>query len=189
MTISDIIQIVGIIVSLAIGVASIIISCKTLKQNSKMIEESTRPCIAVYGKKVYFGVAKYVLIIKNFGATGGTITDFKCNTDLKKYTILQNFEPFNHIVGTTLAPNQSIFCELDLKKLKDKKLDPFVFEVSYKGVKNYQNNTFVVNVTAEIENTTTHTHTDSKNNTAEKIIKEISIMNDAINGIGEQLID
>ena len=37
MTVSDIIQIVGIIVSLAIGVASIIIACKTLKQNSNFI--------------------------------------------------------------------------------------------------------------------------------------------------------
>lgn len=188
MTISDIIQIVGIIVSLAIGVVSIIIACKTLKQNSKMIEESTRPYIAVYGKKVYFGVAKYVLIIKNFGASSGTITDFKCGTDLKKYTIIKNFKPFNHIVGTTLAPNQSICCELNVQTLKDNKPDPFVFEVSYKGVKNYPKNTFVVNVTAEVENTTAHTHSDSRD-IAEKLVKEISIMNDAINGIGEQLID
>ena len=154
-----------------------------------MIEESTRPCIALYGKKAYLGVAKYVLIIKNFGTTSGTITDFKCSTDLKEYTIIQNFEPFNHIVGTTLAPNQSIFCELNIKRLIDEKPDPFVFEVSYKGVKNYPKSTFVVNVTAEVENTTAHTHADSKSNTAERIIKEISIMNDAVNGIGEQMID
>ena len=45
---SDLIQIAGIIVSLICSLIAIAISLKTLKQNSKMIENSTRPYIGIY---------------------------------------------------------------------------------------------------------------------------------------------
>jgi len=191
--IGDCIEISAIIVSLTLGIISIIISCKTLKQNSNMIEESTRPCIAVYGNKVYLGVAKYALIIKNFGASSGTITKFNCDTNLlKEYALFRNYNPFEHIVGTTLAPNQSIFCELNLKKLKENKVISFEFEICYKGVKEYPSNKFIVNVGAETENIIAHTHAfnieDQPNTEMEMLTKEIAIMNDAINGIGEQML-
>ena len=43
LTTSDVIDLIGIFASLFIGVIAIIISILSLRQNSKMIEESTRP--------------------------------------------------------------------------------------------------------------------------------------------------
>lgn len=47
---SDIIQIVGIIVSLITSIIAICISVKTLKQNSYVLQESTRGNICIYGE-------------------------------------------------------------------------------------------------------------------------------------------
>ena len=48
LTPSDKVQVVGIIVSAVISVIAIFISVLTLRQNSKMIEESSRPVISIY---------------------------------------------------------------------------------------------------------------------------------------------
>lgn len=48
LTTSDVIDLIGIFASLFIGVIAIIISILSLRQNSKMIEESTRPNIQIY---------------------------------------------------------------------------------------------------------------------------------------------
>ena len=45
---SDIIQICGIIASLLTSIIAIVISLVTLLQNSKMIENATRPYITIY---------------------------------------------------------------------------------------------------------------------------------------------
>ena len=51
---SDVIEILGIIASLITSVIAIVISVKTLHQNSQMIEESTRPYIVVYSQTLIF---------------------------------------------------------------------------------------------------------------------------------------
>lgn len=191
---SDKIAVVALVVSAFLGIVSMMISVCTLKQSSKMIENSTRPYITVYGNKVYLGVAKYVLIIKNFGASSGKITKFSCDTKLKDYALLKDYNPFEHIAGTTLAPKQSIHCELDLKKLKGNETITFEFEVDYEGIKKYPSNKFIVNVDAEIENTIAHQHAPQNDISGQPypemqiLSKEIAIMNDAINGIGEQMM-
>lgn len=45
LSVSDVIQLLGIIISLVTSVVAIIISVLSLKQNSKMIADSTRPYI------------------------------------------------------------------------------------------------------------------------------------------------
>ena len=54
LTVSDVIEIVGIIASLITSIVAIAISVKTLKQNSRMIEDSTRPYVSVYIGNTYF---------------------------------------------------------------------------------------------------------------------------------------
>ena len=49
MTTTDIIEIIGIIASTTVSIVAIVISVMTLKQNNKMIEESTRPYVVVCG--------------------------------------------------------------------------------------------------------------------------------------------
>ena len=65
LTVSDIIEAIGILVSLATSVVAIFISVKTLKQNSDMIEESTRPVISVYAQSINPGVPMFYLVVKN----------------------------------------------------------------------------------------------------------------------------
>ena len=70
LTTSDVIDLIGIFASLFIGVIAIIISILSLRQNSKMIEESTRPNIQIY--PVFLDDFFYI-IIRNFGNSEAVI--------------------------------------------------------------------------------------------------------------------
>ena len=83
MSISDIINIILCILSFVLAAISVITVVITLKQNSKMIENSTRPYITIYGKKTECGILKYFLVIKNFGSSGAVITDFHSEIKLE----------------------------------------------------------------------------------------------------------
>ena len=115
LSISDIIQLCGVFASLVTGIIAIIISVVTLHQNSKMIEESTRPYIAIYQNYCFCLSLTSYLVLKNFGQTGATITKFTCSPSLKNSAI-DNRMPFEHIVGTFIAPSQSIKATLDFSK-------------------------------------------------------------------------
>ena len=68
-TISDWIQFIGVMVSFAVGIASIIIAVITLRQNSKMIAESTRPYIVVQFERAYTSTLRCYFVVKNYGQT------------------------------------------------------------------------------------------------------------------------
>ena len=55
LTPSDIVQILGIIASFLTAIVAIIISLVTLRQNSKMLEESSRAVISVYSQSINTG--------------------------------------------------------------------------------------------------------------------------------------
>lgn len=67
MTTSDKIQLLGIVISALTSIIAIFISVHTLRQNSKMIEDSSRPYIGIYGLSTYICDRYYYIIIKNFG--------------------------------------------------------------------------------------------------------------------------
>ncbi|NJE40590.1 hypothetical protein E0K99_04530 [Faecalicoccus pleomorphus] len=133
-TVSDWIEIIGIIASLITSVVAIVISVKTLKQNSHMIEESTRPYITIAGKTTNFQNPNFYLVLKNFGSTGATITNFSCNTNLCEYSFDDHFVPFKNLSGTFIAPAQSIITTLDTRKLYKNK-PTFIFDIEYKSNK------------------------------------------------------
>ena len=147
--ISDWINVAAVIVALFVGVISIIIALFTLRQNSKMIEESTRPYIALYSDYTYFQNAQYYVILKNFGNTGEVITKFESSYDLGKLVYFG--KPFEHIVGTFVAPNQSFKVVLSLASFQNapKSID---FEIEYKtSCKTYvESITLNINATTEI---------------------------------------
>lgn len=66
MTTTDIIEIIGIIASTTVSIVAIVISVMTLKQNSKMIEESTRPYVVfsfwVQKKEISASIAVFPFI-------------------------------------------------------------------------------------------------------------------------------
>ena len=88
MEISDIINIILCILSFLLAVISVVTVILTLKQNNKMIENSTRPYIVIYSKITNFQNQLYYLIIKNMGQTGAEIVNFKCDTDLSKFSYI-----------------------------------------------------------------------------------------------------
>lgn len=69
LTPSDKVQVVGIIVSAVISVIAIFISVLTLRQNSKMIEESSRPVISIYSQSINAGTPMLFIVVKNFGSS------------------------------------------------------------------------------------------------------------------------
>lgn len=131
LSISDFLELIGIITSLFVSVISIRISVKTLKQNNSMIETNCRPYITIYATPISVSGINFYLILKNFGTSGTEICSFKCNRKLEKYRIDEDvLLPFENLEHTFVAPNQSIIAPIDIIKLK-KDTDELIFEISY----------------------------------------------------------
>lgn len=111
MSISDLIQIIGILIALFTGIASIIISTIALRQNARIVKESAKAQIVVFPFKFYGDMFPRIRI-QNFGNTSGTITNIQTIPELPKENICVN--PFEGYQNMTIAPNQSfttIFCK------------------------------------------------------------------------------
>lgn len=135
LTTSDIIQIIGIIASLFTSLIAIIISIKTTIQNSRMIEESTRPYVTVYATSTNFSSPIVYLVMKNFGNSGATITKFECNTQLINYSYHSDMEPFREICGYFLSPNQKLVYPIHLHDKKKNIIPNLDINISYKSEK------------------------------------------------------
>ncbi len=148
---SDKIEVIGIGASFILSAIAIIISVLTLRQNSKMIEESTRPYITIYSNVTDFQNLVYYLVLKNFGQSGAEITSFKCNQDLSKYCyddVKFARVPFKNIEGTFLTPGQMFKYPIDSTKLKD--AEPLKFEISYKSSTHTYIEKITVNCAADL---------------------------------------
>lgn len=108
LTASDYIELAGIIASLITGVIAVVVSVKALKQNAKMLEESTRPYVAVYREyiQVISSVHEY-LVIKNFGNTGAIIDSLSIAPPYDNLDTKIKANIFEHINGAFIAPKQS----------------------------------------------------------------------------------
>lgn len=109
---SDMIEIISIIVSLITSIIAIAISVKTLQQNNKMIEESTRPNIQIYS--IYLNTLVYI-IIKNFGQSTCTIDSISCNHKFSGKEIFNDNlgeNIFDRVCGAIVAPGYAIRCPL-----------------------------------------------------------------------------
>ena len=93
MTISDKIQLLGIAISALTSIIAIIISVHTLRQNSKMIEDSSRPYIGIYGLSTYICDRYYYIIIKNFGQSIAHIESLTYDFDLAELSLHDGFDP------------------------------------------------------------------------------------------------
>lgn len=162
LTISDIIQIIGIILSLLTGIVAICISIATLKQNSKMIEESTRPYIDIYSAGVYVGSSTYYIVLKNFGQSSAFINSFDCEIDLSKCINSQHpTKPFQGIEKSNIVPGQSFHALIDFKKTTEQ-TDVLIFHISYSSGTHSYNQDIHLKLTANIGNLVNHTTTEGK---------------------------
>lgn len=129
---SDIIQVIGIVSAMLIGIISIIISVITLRQNSKMIEESSRPVISIYCTSTNFGIQQRYLVIKNFGQTQATISkfDYDYNFVVNQAYAVKNSDTdwLKNLVTTSLSPGQSKICAINSKNINM----PVTFTYEYK---------------------------------------------------------
>lgn len=129
-TVSDWIQFVGVIVSMFVGIASIIIAVVTLRQNSKMIAESSRPYVVVSFERTF---QRLYFVIKNYGQTGAYINKFDCLTGQFKEKLQSEkmTDQIEAIEGTFLAPGQKLclvfFMPFDIENV--------VFNVEYSASK------------------------------------------------------
>lgn len=73
--------------SVVLIVVSVAVSIATLLQNSKMIESSARPYIGVASLQVNNGSPFFLISIKNYGASAGSISKFSCSEDLGRYCL------------------------------------------------------------------------------------------------------
>ncbi len=101
---SDWIQMFGIIISLIASLVAIAISVLTLRQNSKMIEESSRPVVVIYNDIVSAYSPMQYLIMRNFGNSAATITELSLAYDGDPQ---YSHTMFAHMKGQVIAPGQS----------------------------------------------------------------------------------
>lgn len=159
---SDVIQLLGILISLITSTAAIFISVLSLRQNSQMIENSTRPYIGIYGSGVYVRSPNYYIVIRNFGASSTTFKSFTYDFDLSKCVSGKTAqEPFQNIENSTLLPGQSYHCVIDLKHALDQ-TKMINFHVVYTfGVKEYDEE-LSLNLLALVGNYVTHKDDNGK---------------------------
>lgn len=116
------------IITISTAFISIIISVATLRQNNKMIEESTRPYIVVYGYVTNFGSPVYTIAVKNFGSSAAKITKFQSRYNLDRIAINPGEDrvPFDRIKGTLMPPGFSIIRDVNWKDIGS-----IEFEIEY----------------------------------------------------------
>ena len=100
MDISTIVNIILCVLSFILAVISVITVVITLRQNNRMIEESTRPFIAVYSDEINAGNPFFYLVVKNFGTSTAYITKFEYDFDFKGCTL--DYQRINKAVTFTL---------------------------------------------------------------------------------------
>lgn len=145
LTPSDVIEICGIIASLITSIAAIVISVKTLRQNSKMIEESTRPNIQIY--PVYMNSILYI-VIKNYGASEAYIDQIDCNHQFSPNETMGDklgADIFSRVKGAILSPGYAIKCPLIAHEITD---DDFCFHLLYHSAEKSYETEFHFNVSA-----------------------------------------
>ena len=161
LTPSDVIHFIGLLASLITSVIAIIISVLTLKQNSKMIDETSRPYVAIYAKTTNFQSPQYYLVIKNFGQTGATISSIKCSPDITPFSIRSDHIPFSNFAETYIAPGQSFICNVKAREFCSQK-EIFYFDITYIGNGKEYHDTYPINPKADADLVHVRAATDGK---------------------------
>lgn len=176
---SIIVNIILCILSFILAAVSVITVVITLKQNSKMIENSTRPYIVVYLGMTNFQNPNYYLCIKNFGQSSAIITSFSCDCDLAEYSRIHSKIPFKHICPSSIAPGQLFKSTLDSKKLFNGTKKTMTFSIEYTFARNTYKDIYTINLEADSDMVHTRANTDGK---------ELKIISYALQDISENLL-
>ena len=133
------------ILSFILATISVVTVVITLRQNNKMISESTRPYITIYLDTITICEQISYFVLKNFGHCAANITRFEYDNCLKttkqKSALLQ--EQFDCIQGITLAPGQSKLLEYETSKINK---DILTFVIGYTALGKYYEDQIELNV-------------------------------------------
>lgn len=172
---TEIIEIVGIVTSLITSIVAIAISVLTLKQNSKMIEESSRPYVCVYTGCVYINSPSFYLIVKNFGQSGAFITSFTYDIDIAKFVNTYPREPFENIDHSFLAPGQAYRANINLR-LALEEIKAINFHIEYSSGTHKYEEDFCINLEADLGNFVSRSNTPGKElKTISQTLQEINL--------------
>lgn len=164
-TISDWLTLIGIIASLITSIVAIWISIKTLNQNNKMIEDSSRPVISIYSRYLD---GKLYIITKNFGNSSCTIDYIHSDMNItEEESQIIRGNPFAKAKGATLPPNGQMICTFIPHKLKTRK---FNFDIKYHSTSHEYTDRFYLDCDAD--NPFPDTHTSVKG--TEKSLETVS---------------
>lgn len=152
MNVSNIIEVIGILVSAVASSIGIWISIKALKQsqitneqNNRMLEESMRPYITIYLDAITLCEQSSYFVVKNFGNSPAIITKFEYDPVLKQTPqsseMLQN--QFDYLEQIVLAPGQKKLLQYDVTRLPS---DVLTFKISYLCEKAEYHETVTMNV-------------------------------------------
>ena len=179
MDVSTIVNIILCVLSFVLAAASVVTVVITLKQNSIMLENSSRAYVSVYGDVINCGSLYFYIIIKNFGHSSALITSLKCDVDLNKFSYAKNLHPFSRIENATLVPNQSLKCVLDHTVLFNAGISSINFEVSYKSNNKEYQESYCINLDTFADLSYTRYSTKGK---------ELKAISDALHELNERLL-
>lgn len=171
MTCSNIIELAGVIASTITSIIAIGISVRTLKQNSKMIEGTTRPNIGIYGTSTYIVDRHYYIILKNFGQSRAVINSFTYSFDIDKLSLSDTQKPFSKIEGAVINPGQSYRAAIDFDKVTEYSLESINFGIKYSSGTNTYEDDICLKIDANLGNLEAH-NTPEKSHTTLGVISE-----------------
>ena len=137
MDLSTTVNITLAVLSFLLAAISIVTVVITLRQNNKMIENSTRPYICIYFDYTQFGEPTGYFVVKNFGASAAYIDSLTYNDVIKRHpkSLADISTIFDGLSGNSIAPGQKFFAPF---KLYEYKGGISVFDIHYHcGNKHY----------------------------------------------------
>jgi len=162
MLVTDLINLILCILSFLLAAISVVTVVITLRQNHKMIQNSTRPYVIAFAQVTNFQRPTFYLILKNFGASGATIDKFESSIDLNQVSFRKEITPFNNIEGTFFAPGQTITSSLCAQDFTERGIREFKIKLNYNdGINSYEQEC-PINYKAYIENVIVRADTKDK---------------------------
>ena len=147
MSISDWINVVLCILSFVLAAVSVVTVIITIRQNNRMIQNSTRPYIVLTIATTFFQDLYTYIVIKNYGSSGATIKALSFDIDISKYTAaIGASKPFSHVENTFLAPSQKILTMIKPKKLYDDDIKSFSAHIEYTDGETVYNENYNINI-------------------------------------------
>ena len=159
---STVVNIILCILSFILAAISVITVVITIRQNNRMIKNSTRPYVVMTMGTTNFQNLTTYLILKNYGSTGANIKKITFDIDIKDYSLHPDYIPFSHAEGMLLAPGQKIITPVNAEKLHNDGIKTFTVSIVYSDGENSYNEPSVINYEGYADNVYLRASTENK---------------------------